>query len=113
MKHANQTATYFPLDKDGKAESPVILQGVSWTHKTVSSATDKGALISKVVICRIPLENAPANFVAKEGAMLVRGALEAEGLTDAALKHQHGAVTVKTVSDNRDGLAPHWKLEAV
>ncbi len=113
MKHANQTATYFPLNKDGKAESSVILQGVSWTHKTVSSAADKGALLSKVVICRIPVENAPAGFVAKEGAMLVRGALEMTGLTDSSLKHQHGAVTIKAVSDNRDGLAPHWKLEAV
>lgn len=113
MKHANHTVTYFPLDKDGKTGPPVILRGVSWTHKTVSSAADKGALLSKVVVCRIPLENAPAGFVAKDGAMLVCGVLEAEGLTDASLKHQYGAVTVKAVSDNRDGLAPHWKLEAV
>lgn len=113
MKHANQTVTYFPIGRDGKAETPVILRGVSWKHKTVSSAADKEALLSKVVICRVPLENAPVGFVAKEGAMLVHGILEARDLTDAALKHLHGAVTVKSVSDNRDGLAPHWKLEAV
>lgn len=113
MKHAAQTVTYFPLDKDGKAESAIVLRGVSLTIKTVSSAADKGALLSKVVVCRIPLGNTPVGFVAKEGAMLVCGELEADDLTDAALKHQYRAVTVKAVSDNRNGLAPHWKLEAV
>lgn len=113
MKHANETATYFPIDKNGKAESAVVLHGVSWTHKTVSSATDKGALLSRVVVCRVPLEHAPVGFIAEEGAMLVCGELSVENLSDAALKHQYGAVTVKAVSDNREGLAPHWKLEAV
>lgn len=115
MKHAEQTATYFSLSKDGKVESSVALHSVSWKSKTVSSATDKGALLSKVVVCRIPLESAPAGFTAKEGAMLILGELEspAEKVTDALLKHQYGAVTVKAVSDNREGLSPHWKLEAV
>ncbi len=113
MQHTNHVVTYFPVGKDGRAGYPVLLRGVSWTHKTVSSATDKGALLSEVVICRIPLENAPASFAAKEGAMLVQGTVKIENLTDSALKHQYRAVTVKAISDNRDGLSPHWKLEAV
>ena len=113
MQHADQTVTYYVLDKDGHTETRTVLRGVSWTEKTVSTATEKGALLSRVVVCRIPSETAPAGFLAQENAMLVRGECPADDASDAALKHSYGAVAVKTVTDNRNVLAPHWKLEAV
>ncbi len=113
MHHAVETVTYYAIDKDGRAVSRLVLHGVSWHAKTVSSAADKGALISQVIVCRVPVKNAPRGFTAKESDMLVRGECEAENLSESELKHSHGAVTVKSVSDNRAGLAPHWKLGAV
>lgn len=113
MHHAVETVTYYALGKDGRAVSRLVLRGVSWHAKTVSSATDKGALLSQVIVCRIPIEKAPEDFTAKESDMLVRGECTAENLSEAELKHKYGAATVKAVSDNRTGLTPHWKLEAV
>ncbi len=113
MQHAGETVTYYAIDKDGQAVSRTVLCGVSWHAKTVSSAADRGALVSQVIICRVPVENAPEGFSAKENDMLVRGECAAENVSEAELKHLHGAVTVKAISDDRAGRAPHWKLEAV
>lgn len=113
MKHASATVTYFSLDKDGKATARHIFHGVSWRLKTVSSAADRGAIVAKVIVCRLPLESVPTGFLAKETDMIVQGEITEDGLTDSVLKHTYGAATIRAVTDNRDGLAPHWKLEAV
>ncbi len=113
MQHAQETVTYYAIDKDGRASARLVLRGVSYHVKTVVTAADKGAVLSRVIICRVPVKIAPEGFTAKESDMLVRGECPADGLSEAELKHKYGAATVKAVSDNRAGLSPHWKLEAV
>lgn len=113
MQHAVETVTYYAMDENGLVKSRLVLRGVSWHAKTVSSAADKEALVSQVIICRIPVEIVPAGFTAKESDMLVKGVCPAENVSEAELKHKYGAVTAKAVTDDRTGLSPHWKLEAV
>lgn len=113
MQHAEQTVTYYEIGKEGQADRRTVLNGVSWHCKTVVSSTEKGAVLSRVAICRIPAERVPEDFQPRQGDMLVPGICEAYGISDAVLKHRYAAVTVKALSDNRGGLAPHWKLEAV
>lgn len=113
MEHANEAVTYYALDRDGRAGAGLLLRGVSWTCKTVATATDKGLQLAGVVVCRLPLENVPEGFIPKNSDILVRGVCEAADCSEAELRKKYNGVTVKAVSDNRDGLAPHWKLEAV
>lgn len=114
MMLCNEQLTYFRLDSSDHVVEAIPLQG-SWYAKSVSEMTDKGLSFAKVIVCRLPVENAPPGFLPRENDMILYGSPpEGENLTAATLKHTHGAATVRAVHDNRRTvLAPHFKLEAV
>lgn len=107
MERADTDIIYCRLDEQGHLESKTAFLG-SWQQKIVRTATDKGALVSSVIIVRTP----DLALTPRVGDMLVTAQLGDETVTDVALKRA-GAVTIKAVSDNRKGMGGHWKMEAV
>mgnify|MGYP000928649682 CR=1 FL=1 len=118
MMMATETAVLYHLE-DGEITSKAELNGVTWQEVTQSSASsrvtqaDHGMTIAKKIVVRVPAESAPDGFFPAVGDMLVHGACNVGlGESDIALATA-GAVTVQTVSNNMQGHAPHYKLEAV
>ncbi|QNO18816.1 DUF6751 family protein [Caproicibacterium amylolyticum] len=118
MMMATETAVLYHLE-DGEITSKAELNGVTWREVTQSSASsrvtqaDHGMTIAKKIVVRVPAESAPGGFSPVVGDMIVHGACSLNvGESDVTLSAA-GAVTVQTVSDNRQGHMPHWKLEAV
>ncbi len=113
MRLCKEPLTYFRLDENDRVLETIPLHG-SWSAKSISNLTDKGISFARVIECRIPVENAPADFVPRAGDLLLRGVSPADAETAVCLKHTHHAATIQAVHDNRRTvLAPHWKLEAV
>lgn len=113
MQLCSEQLTYFRLDANDRVTQVITIKG-SWFEKSVSELTDKGLSFAKIIACCIPVENAPDGFVPCENDMILRGSVSGDNLIASALRHKHGAATVKAVHDNRRTvLAPHWKLEAV
>lgn len=115
MEMANTRAVYCSLDKQGRVtnKTPLIcsLREKIIRTASVSSGAEKGIFIGKSVIIRIPKECIPESFNATAGDMLILGDT-VEGDNDIALK-KSGAVTIKAVTYNLCGCAPHLKLEAI
>lgn len=113
MQLCKETVTYFRLDESDRVAEAIPLEA-SWCAKSESALTDKGISFARVIECRVPVENAPADFVPRAGDLLLRGVSPADAETAVCLKHTHHAATIQAVHDNRRTvLAPHWKLEAV
>ena len=110
MEMADTRAVYCSLDKQGRVANKISLL-CSWREKAVRTATEKAVFIGKSVIIRIPKEQIPEDFNATAGDMVILGETT-DCDSDIALK-KAGAVTVKIISYNLSGCAPHIKLEAV
>lgn len=113
MKHANKNIYYIKMH-GGKSLEILHLIGVSQTIKTIETATDKGLIVSQMHIMRLPIEILPDDFIPDASDMITTDTeILTETMSDAELKHKHNALTIKAVTDNRDGLSPHFKLECV
>lgn len=133
MRLCNETITVFNARLDTglgmDRYHPTVISGVSWYCDTASTVDDSGLKAANKFIIRIP-EDAdfsgkryvpPAAYAAsgpegvftlRNGDIIIKGALDQEGLTPSALLQMLGEiVTILSVTDNRRApLGKHWKV---
>lgn len=133
MKNAGKDITlynyYLDPDTGYDACQRLYIQGVSAFVRTQVNVSKEGLAPADVYTVRIPEESVPAKYVPpkqfkeledKTGYFtlakadkIVLGLSEAKTPTPAYLESTYGngrTLTITGVTDNRDKLAPHWKV---
>lgn len=133
MRLCNEVITVFNAKLDTASGMdqyhPTVITGVSWYCDTASTVDDSGLKAANKFTIRIP-EDAdfsgnryvppaaytvgdPAGvFTLQNGDIIIKGALDREGLTPSTLLQMCGEiVTILSVADNRRApRAKHWKV---
>lgn len=133
MNLCNDTITVFNArlnpDTDSDEYIATVISGVSWFCENVSSVDSSGLKAANKFTIRIPVTadfggktyKAPLDyanaadvsglFTLRNGDIVVRGAVTAQGLRPAVLHKNYEAFTILGVTDNRRAPnAPHWKV---
>lgn len=133
MRLCDEIITVFNAKLDGTSGMdsyhPTVISGVSWYCDTASTVDNSGLKAANKFTIRIP-EDAdfsgkhyvpPAAYAAgdpaevftlRNGDIIIKGALDQEGLTPSKLQQMCGEiVTILGVTDNRRApRAKHWKV---
>lgn len=133
MRLCNETITVFnaKLDADSGMDRyhPTVISGVSWYCETASTVDASGLKAADKFTIRIPEDadfsgkryappsayatgDPAAVFTLKNGDVIVKGAVDREGLTPSALLNLCGeVVTILSVTDNRRApRSRHWRV---
>ena len=133
MKLCNEVITVFNTRLDtvrGMDQyCPTVISGVSWFCEVASTVDTSGLKAANKFIIRIPadadfsgksyvdpaayaLGDPAAVFTLKNGDVIVKGAVDQDGLRPADLQRLFGEyVTILAVTDNRRApRAKHWKV---
>ncbi len=124
-----ETITVFnrTVNADGYDEYiPCVIKGVSWFNRVGTNVDTTGLRTADSTIIRVPLKAdfsgrsylSPSEycgdadtFTLKQGDIIVHAACTEQGMTPATLQERYGQVVViHSVTDDRRGGAPHWKV---
>lgn len=105
---------------------PCVIKGVSWFNRVGTSVDTTGLRATDSTVIRVPLNAdfsgrsylSPSEycgdadtFTLKQGDIIVHAACTERGMTPATLQERYGQVVViHSVTDDRRGGAPHWKV---
>jgi len=133
MRLCNEVITVFNRKLDGDSGMdryhPTVISGASWYCEIASTVDNDGLKAANKFTIRIPADadfsgknyvppaayatgNPAEVFTLKNGDIIVKGAVDQEGLRPADLQRLFGeTVTVLGVTDNRRApRARHWKV---
>lgn len=135
MKKCDNTITLYNAKYDANLDLDVyvrtVITGVSWFRKMTANVVNSGLRTADTVVCRVPVDadfgsksyvspkayegltpaETEAFWTLKQGDIIVRGVATEESPIPASLHAKYDEVlTILSVTDDRDGKAPHWKV---